>query len=151
MFNAPIASTSSGRKTRPSTKDRPRGKLKERLDQLALQARGLPAFEDVAVLNALKLTPEQALAVEEASKKITQKRQEFLKEIGKAKVDLQKESERWNRQEGELNREAVAGLVAVTVAPGMGALPDRTLPSSVKPEDSVEFGEIEFEDLLSPD
>jgi tetratricopeptide (TPR) repeat protein len=85
---------------------------KGRLDQLALQARGLPVFEDVAVLNAVKLTPEQAKAVEDASKKIAQKRQEFVKELGKAKLELPEARDRWNRQEGQLNQEAVAGLVA---------------------------------------
>jgi tetratricopeptide (TPR) repeat protein len=84
---------------------------KRRLEELLLQARGLTAFEDLAVLKALKLTPEQARAVEDASKGIARKRQEFAKELGKTKATLPEMLERLGKQEGVLHQEAVAGIV----------------------------------------
>jgi hypothetical protein len=85
---------------------------KRRFDQVHLQARGLLAFEDLAVLKALKLTPEQAKAVEEAGKNIAKKRQEFAKELGKANLPLAESLERLGRHEGPLHQDSVAGLVA---------------------------------------
>ncbi len=85
---------------------------KARLAQLAVQARGLGAFEDIAVLRALKLTPEQARAVEDASKAVAKKRQEFVAEVGKSKTPVKEALANWAKREAQLHRDAVAGLVA---------------------------------------
>jgi tetratricopeptide (TPR) repeat protein len=84
---------------------------KRRLEQLHLQARGLAAFEDLKVLKALKLTPEQAKAIEDASKSVTKKRQEFATELGKTKSTLPEMLERLGRHEGILHQEAMPELV----------------------------------------
>jgi tetratricopeptide (TPR) repeat protein len=81
---------------------------KRRFEQIALQARGLIAFEDIAVLRALKLTPEQARTVEEAGVVLARTRQVLLQEA----KDFKEAQKVLRESEFKLNREAVAGVVA---------------------------------------